>query len=110
MPGLDPGISLRAVSACDPRVKPAGDGFSADLGDHLIGGALAAIAFDRAEREVVALLGVGGAGIGHLCDEITEIAGIANGALDALVGDDAAEDELLYPELAQDVVDMGRDE
>ena len=55
-------------------------------------------------------LGVGQAGIGHLGDEVSEVAGIADRALYALVGQEADEHDLAHAEIAQDVVDMRRDE
>src|SRR5688500_7251246 len=80
------------------------------LRDHLIGGALTAIALDRAQGIVVPLLAVGQAGVGHLGDQISEIAGIADRRLNALIGDETADDQLLHAEVAQQVVDVGGDE
>src|SRR5260370_6889377 len=53
---------------------------------------------------------VGGAGIGDEGDEIAEIATVAHRALDALVGDDARYHQMARAEVAQHVIDVGRDE
>src|SRR5205085_7248505 len=53
---------------------------------------------------------VGCAGIGRDRDEITEIAGVAHRRVYALVGQDAGDDQGAYAEVAQHVVDIGRDE
>src|SRR5262245_54674810 len=53
---------------------------------------------------------VGSAGVGHLGYEIAEIAGVANGRLDTLIGNDPADHQLPYPEVAENIVDVSRNE
>ena len=47
---------------------------------------MAAIAADADERLPMTFSGVGGAGVGDQRHQIAEIAGVADGAFDALVG------------------------
>ena len=53
---------------------------------------------------------VGQAGVGDLCHQIAEIAGIADRAFNALVGDDPADHELPDAKISEHVVDMRGDE
>src|SRR5690606_23798195 len=67
------------------RLASAGE--RGQFGEELVGGALAAVALDRAQGGVVALLAVGGAGVGDQGHQIAEVAGVAHRALDALLGE-----------------------
>ena len=78
--------ALSAVLASGPDV--------CNFSNQLLRGHLAAIALDRAQGLCVSLGGIGQAGIADLCDQIAQIAGIANGAFHALVGDQAADHQL----------------
>ena len=102
-------VNIAPHDVITPIAKPAAI-LLAEFGDEFIDRLLAAIALDRVERIVMPLLAVGQAGIGRLRHEIAEIAGIANGGFDALVGDEPGYDELPDAEIAQDVIDMCRDE
>ena len=58
----------------------------------------------------MAIGAVGGAGIRHEGNEIVEIARVADCALDARVRHYPGDDQRSYAEIAQYVIDIGRDE
>src|SRR5215813_8876485 len=81
-----------------------------DLGHELVGATLAAITADADQRLLVAFGAVGGAGVGDERNQITEITGVAYRALDTLVGHHTRHDQRAHPEIAQYIIDIGRDE
>jgi len=58
----------------------------------------------------VALGAVRCAGIRYQCHEIAEITRVAHRTLDALVGHHSRHDQRPHPEVAQYIIDIGRDE
>ena len=79
--------------------------------DKLVRRSLAAIARDRPQGPVVPLSAHGRTGIGGDRRRIAEIAGLpANRGLDALVRHHAAQDQVPRAEVAEDIIDIGRDE
>ena len=55
--------------------------------------ALAAVTLVGAHGEIMPLLRIRGAGIGDEGDEVAHIAGTTHGAINALIGDDAGDEE-----------------
>ena len=56
------------------------------------------------------LAGDGGAGVGDLGNEIAEVTAIAYGAFHALIGQQAADQQLSDTEIAQHIIDVSGDE
>src|SRR5690349_4533351 len=79
-----------------------------DFSQELVDRPLTTVAADRVQRILMPLRRIRGAGVGDQRDEVTLIAGVADGAFDALVGDDAADDEIFRAEIAEHVVNVGR--
>src|SRR5262245_18790040 len=96
----------RRTSSISHHIGTSAPEFDDDFG----GGLLPAIALDGTQRIVVTLLAIGQAGIRRLGYEIAEIASIADGGFDTLIGDEARDHHLPDPKIAQDIVYVGRDE
>lgn len=62
--------------------------------EHGVGVGDPAIALDRVEAGVVPFGGVSGAGVGDQRDQVATVGGIAHGHVDALIGDDAGNDQV----------------
>jgi hypothetical protein len=58
----------------------------------------------------VTFLAVGGAGIRRHRYQIAQVAGVADGRVDALIGQDAGNNQRVDPKIAQHIIDIGRDE
>ncbi|VTZ65360.1 hypothetical protein EMEDMD4_790384 [Sinorhizobium medicae] len=81
-----------------------------DFLQEVVGRYLPAIALDRAQRGVLAFLGIGAAGIRHECHQIVEVAGVTHCRFHALVCHKAAQYDLFDAQVTQQIVDMGRHE
>ena len=85
-------------------------GKAVDLPHQRIRRDLPAISTVVAQRPLVSFRAQRGAGVGGHRHQVPEIAGIAHRRVDALIGQHAGDDQRPHAEIAQHVVDVGRDE
>ena len=75
-----------------------------------VGGALATVTFNVIQGGYVPLLGKGGTGIGGQGNQITQVTGVTHRGTDALIRQQAADNQIFDTEIAQYIVNVGGDE
>ena len=68
---------------------------------------MARVAFGQPQGPVVTLLAEGGAGICHRGDQVTQVACVTDGRVDALVGQTSRNHKELDAQVAKGVMDIG---